>query len=256
MQNLISFCNFFNFLIHKFIQHIKVYVIGANRQQKKLLKSLFNKWGFQSQILSTKNAATSIKFDKGLDSYLILFHENESIGNHIPKSLEHDLLIKQSKLSLIVGNKIETEPYKELKGKVRISGSFNPSEFIAHVFTDILGTSYLKGDISQSIVHSTAQQIVARILLIEDNPINQKVTKEMLKSLGLSVDIAKNGRLGINYAKKKSYDIIILDIQMPDMDGFETATLIRQNESTKQLPIIFVTALSKEEAYVFEGYEA
>ena len=51
------------------------------------------------------------------------------------------------------------------------------------------------------------------------------------------------------------FALILLDVQMPDMDGFETAEIIRRNEETKNILIIFVTAISKERKYVFKGYD-
>ncbi|MDZ7641056.1 MAG: response regulator [Desulfurivibrio sp.] len=51
------------------------------------------------------------------------------------------------------------------------------------------------------------------------------------------------------------FALVLLDVQMPEMDGFETATLIRGRKQTRQLPIIFVTAISKEDEHIFKGYE-
>ena len=54
----------------------------------------------------------------------------------------------------------------------------------------------------------------------------------------------------------RDFAVILLDVQMPEMDGFEMARLIKKRESSRSIPIIFLTAISKEESYVFEGYAA
>ncbi|MEZ4941728.1 MAG: response regulator [Saprospiraceae bacterium] len=81
-----------------------------------------------------------------------------------------------------------------------------------------------------------------RILLVEDNEINQEVATELLRSVDLVVDLANNGKVAIEKALKHPYDGIIMDIQMPVMDGLTAARNIRAYEQLQQLPIIAVTA--------------
>ncbi len=71
----------------------------------------------------------------------------------------------------------------------------------------------------------------ARILLAEDNPINQDVTLDMLESAGCRVDIATNGREACTLWSRPSYDLIFMDCQMPEMDGFEATAAIREREA-------------------------
>jgi len=80
-----------------------------------------------------------------------------------------------------------------------------------------------------------------KILLIEDNLVNQKVTYLMLHKAGMLVDIANHGKEAVELLEAKSYDLIITDLQMPHMDGFQTAAYIR-NKLQLQVPIIAMTA--------------
>jgi CheY-like chemotaxis protein len=76
------------------------------------------------------------------------------------------------------------------------------------------------------------------ILIAEDNSINQKLIVRILKILGEEVDIANNGLEALNAALKKKYDIILMDIQMPEMDGYEATHRIRSDVSKAHQPVI------------------
>jgi CheY-like chemotaxis protein len=85
----------------------------------------------------------------------------------------------------------------------------------------------------------------ARILLVEDNPINLKIGSEMLRMAGVSVDTAQNGLEAIEKVQKNQYAAVLIDIQMPHLDGIEASRIIRQQFSRTRLPIIAMSAHAK-----------
>jgi PAS domain S-box-containing protein len=91
-----------------------------------------------------------------------------------------------------------------------------------------------------------------KILLAEDNPDNQKITSRYLMKAGYDVDIAENGKLAVESIKKSEYDLILMDIYMPEMDGFEATREIRAYEKSQgdgRIPIVAFTA------HAVEGYK-
>jgi CheY-like chemotaxis protein len=86
----------------------------------------------------------------------------------------------------------------------------------------------------------------ARLLVVEDNEINQQVAREILEGAGFTVEIADNGRLATELVKTSDFDAVLMDIQMPEMDGLEATRVIRTVLNNQTLPIIAVTAHALE----------
>jgi PAS domain S-box-containing protein len=86
-----------------------------------------------------------------------------------------------------------------------------------------------------------------RLLLAEDNAINREVALELLGAVGLTVDTADNGREAVALAASRHYDLVLMDVQMPELDGLEATRLLRTHPATAHLPILAMTANAFEE---------
>ena len=93
---------------------------------------------------------------------------------------------------------------------------------------------------------STAAKFSGRVLVAEDNVVNQVVVSSMLESLGVTCQIAENGRVAVDRLQTDCFDLLFMDCQMPEMDGFSATAAIREHECTsrqaKKLPIVALTA--------------
>jgi len=103
-------------------------------------------------------------------------------------------------------------------------------------------------DLSKNFDTTTKKTSKLKILIAEDSPINQKVALHQLRSFGYDADVAGNGREVLNLLERIHYDIILMDCQMPEMDGYEATTAIRQLDSEKsKIAIVAMTANAMKE---------
>jgi signal transduction histidine kinase len=94
------------------------------------------------------------------------------------------------------------------------------------------------------------------ILIVDDRPENLSSMEQLLVQDGLRILTAESGNEALGLMLENDLALVLLDVQMPGMDGFEVAELMRRNERTRRIPIIFVTAINKERRHIFSGFEA
>lgn len=95
----------------------------------------------------------------------------------------------------------------------------------------------------------------SNILIVDDTPENLLVLESLLEDMDCNIIKASSGNEALGLMLDYDFALVLLDVQMPEMDGFETAKLMKGSEFTRYIPIIFVTAISKESLSVFKGYE-
>src|SRR5215213_9674468 len=96
----------------------------------------------------------------------------------------------------------------------------------------------------------------AKILAVDDDPRNLLAVSEMLRAPGLEIVTVDSGEAALRQVLKDDFAVILLDVQMPRIDGYELATMIRGRAHSSRVPIIFLTAYNKDDLHVFRGYTA
>ena len=96
---------------------------------------------------------------------------------------------------------------------------------------------------------------IVDVLVVDDERINLKLVEGILRGQDLNLMMATSGAEALKLLPDHDFAVALLDVMMPGMDGFELAERIRSSEATRNIPIIFITAISKEQRHVFHGYE-
>lgn len=217
-------------------------VIDDNKTCRQIIENLLLEWGFIAHSAATVEEALSIvKDNQSFDVVVAEQTPADYSGMHLKEKIRRAngkpdvafiILALRAKRDQIVrtNNEILHVVLKPVRHRVLYGA-------LAAIVEQSTGMP-----LSSSAMSVSQKKRIAlppmNILIAEDNTINQKLIVRVLKILGEEVDIANNGLEALNAARKKNYDIILMDIQMPEMDGYEATRRIRADVAKTNQPII------------------
>ena len=213
---------------------------------------------------SSDDAVTSLREARlSDDGYDIVLVPDSMTGSLLAlnRAIEADPLHQKVSLILIRNNPAVDIPPRALTG--HLSDTIEAPLDADKVFAALARAA--KSRVREQVASPETSPAVkasgkSHILIAEDNPINQKLARRLLEKLGYSVDVADNGREAIQKWSTGVFDLILMDCQMPEMDGYEATRQIRTTEAgTNHIPIIAVTAntmLGDKEKCLASGMDA
>ena len=235
----------------------RVLVVNSNTTALDMLCELLDSWKcFYTPVSSIETALSLI--NKGhynpealesWDAVILDINNQHKPGDELDRFVNAVYATHTCKIIILaspvqsgdIKNRLVTREFKLLQKPVRRMELF-------HSIEDILNIEKLAPESPNKHKGITEQQPATKtfnILVVEDNPVNQKVTMSMLKKLGLFSDIVSSGTEALEAMRNKVYDLVLMDCQMPEMDGYETTGIIRNDPErcgTPGVPIVAMTA--------------
>ena len=168
----------------------------------------------------------------------------DAIRSHHPERAQLKLLVLSS-----VGSTVDPGELTRRRISAWLKKPVRQTELVQCVLK-IMGVERMEANAVPSEPHAVPLNFDARILLVEDNQVNQVVAQRMLEALGCRALVAGNGKAALDALERESFDLILMDCQMPEMDGYTATVELRRREqdtaSGSRLPVIALTANALE----------
>jgi signal transduction histidine kinase/DNA-binding response OmpR family regulator len=245
------------------IEGIRILVVDDHETNRAVLREYLKHWKMHSAEVGTAAEALEalrkgLKEDDPYKIALLDLRMPDEDGESLGRTIMADPLLGNTILIMLTS---EPQVGDGLRFQEAGFAGYLPKPIHAHVLLEILSLSLGQTEKEGKLLtqHTVAEQeaipqedqskpvIVAQVLLVEDNLTNQKVAARMLKGMGCSVAVAVNGKEAVDMVKKNQYDIVFMDCQMPEMDGFTATRIIREeNPGPRRIPIVALTADAME----------
>jgi PAS domain S-box-containing protein len=227
-----------------FLRNRAALVVDDNATNRRVLELKLRQWGMEVDSAASGAEATKLagarKFDVGLIDLQMPGMDGIDLARHIRSQAQTPLILLSS-----AGEALGAEDAKlfrfQIPKPIKHSSLYNALLKV----TGAGGESFHRA-CEKKMDSGLGQRHPLRILLAEDNAINQKVGLLMLSRLGYTAEAASNGKLALEALEKAPYDVILMDIQMPEMNGIEAANRVRDQYGNDAPVLVALTAEALE----------
>jgi PAS domain S-box-containing protein len=246
------------------LRRMRTLVVEDNDASRKVLLGVLDSWGFEVEAAFSGEQGLTMAMSAlregrpfelilvdwklpgmdGIELTRILRDEeaSENIGNY-----QHAVIIMVTAFG--------RQAVLDAAEKVKFDAVLDKPFIASHLYNLVVGQREVEADQGAlqrwSCLRDARKQLKsirgARVLLVEDNPTNQLIANDMLTRMGLVVDLADNGLEAVDKSTSTTYDAILMDIQMPELDGIKATRRIREIKMNEPIPIIALTAAAMED---------
>ncbi len=231
------------------VDNLKVLVADDNEHAREIIGTMITSFGFQVDYAHNGNQALSMltQSDSAYDLAVIDWQMPDLEGTELIQRYQDTPQDKHTRCILVTAHGRQSFGWLRKQPGVAdlILKPVNAS-LLLDSMANLLGADQIHRASKQSHIQDYCQQLAsiagARVLVAEDNMINQQVALELLEKRGMRVTLANNGWEAVEYLKEETFDLMLCDIQMPIMDGYQATEQIRQQLALAELPIVAMTA--------------
>jgi CheY-like chemotaxis protein len=229
-------------------------VVDDNGTNRRILRDTLGKYG--AEVLVAERASDALvlmreRADAGKPVTLLVTdaHMPEMDGFSLAEQVKNDPALAQTPIMILTsaGQRGDATRCSQLGISAYLTKPVSQSELREAIFLLLDRTAATEAPgalITRHMIHERHAEASLKILLAEDNPVNQKLAVRLLEKRGHKLTVAKNGREALAALQQEAFDLVLMDIQMPEMDGFEATAAIRESErgTGKHQPIVAMTA--------------
>jgi PAS domain S-box-containing protein len=241
------------------LEGVRILVVDDNATNRGIFQHLFSTWGMQQQqAASGSEALTVLKrqtaVGNAFDVAIIDMKLPDMDGLAVARAIKSDPKLAGTRLVVLTALDRQDDPemLKQLGIDAYLTKPVKQSplfDCLVKVMSKTSETPVAPGIAAMPAPVASERRAPQdlRVLIVEDNVVNQKVALHLLQKLGYAADAAENGRIALEAMRRASYDIVFMDCQMPELDGYETTREVRRIEGdTRHTWIVAMTAHSLE----------
>src|SRR6202044_1211706 len=233
------------------LQGLPVLVVDDNATNRRILEEMISNW--RMKPVAAPNGAAALKAMKraraeGNPFQVVLLdgHMPEMDGFEVAAKVKKDPHLKHATVILLTsaGKREDQSRAKTLGAAAALTKPVKQSELWDAIVTALHVPVHAKARPSASRARALNATRPLRILVAEDNPVNQQLALHLLERRGHSAVVAENGREALSAIEKHKFDLVLMDVQMPEMGGLEATRAIREREKSTggHLPVVAMTA--------------